>query len=82
MAREALNWRYDDLYEGLFHDGTLKRWSAKQSVDFPNAARDGVTLWVAQMDLDPDRAWLAKPPLAVQQIPDEPEPEPDSPTVE
>lgn len=67
MAREALNWRYDDLHEGLFHDGTLTRWSDKRSVDFPNAARDGVTLWVAQMDLDPKRSWLSKPPLAVQQ---------------
>ena len=59
MENEAANWRYDELYGGKFHDGTFKNWSEKRSASHPYSHRDGVTIWVAPEDLDPDDKFLS-----------------------
>lgn len=61
VDREALNWQYDQTYEGLFHDGTFTKWSEERTEEFPNTARDGVTLWVSSLEIDKHREWLVRP---------------------
>lgn len=46
---------YDRLHEKEpFHDGTWSRWSEKPSAEFRFHYMDGVTIWAAPMDLNPD----------------------------
>lgn len=48
VALEAARRIHADEYESQqWHDGDFKRWSAKQSAEFPNHFMDGVSIWVA-----------------------------------
>lgn len=58
MEEAAANAKYDDLYGGKFHDGTFKNWSEKRNASHPYGHRDGVRIWVAETDLDPDDEFL------------------------
>lgn len=41
-----------------FHDGA-GNWAKERSRDFPYHYRDGVTIWVAPVDVNPDDDFLA-----------------------
>lgn len=54
MERDAAQAAYDELHkEQQYHDGTFTNWVAKRSVEFPYAANEGVTIGVADSDLQP-----------------------------
>ncbi len=60
MESAAARWRYGVLHEEeRFHDGTHRNWSKTRSKDFPYDRDDGVTIWVAPMDLNPEDRFLA-----------------------
>jgi hypothetical protein len=55
MEREAAKGLYAGLHEKQpFHDGTFTRWAEKRSPAFPYHYLDGVTVWVAAVDHNPD----------------------------
>jgi hypothetical protein len=62
MERAAAAWKYERLHgdesSRRFHDGTFKNWSRERSAAFPYAHDDGVTIWVATEDLNPDDNFL------------------------
>ena len=58
MESAAANARYDEQYGGKFHDGTFANWSEKRTPDTPYGHRDGVTIWVAPADINPDDDFL------------------------
>jgi hypothetical protein len=59
MEAAAANWRYDDLHEKApYHDGAFTSWAKTRSLSHPYHARDGVSVWVAQADLNPTDAFL------------------------
>lgn len=58
MEQAAAEWRYDELYSDKFHDGTFKNWSEKRSRKYPYGHRDGVSIWVAPADVNPDDDFL------------------------
>lgn len=59
MELAAAEWLYDEVHDGwAFHDGTFKRWSKDRNARYPYHYRDGVTLWVARDDANPDDDFL------------------------
>lgn len=51
------------LYEILhkdepYHDGTFEAWAKDPSPDFPFHFADGVTIWMAEVDVNPDDKFL------------------------
>jgi hypothetical protein len=59
MDRAAANARYDSLHEELpYHDGSFEDWVKERSASHPYASRDGVTIWVHDVDLDPQDDFL------------------------
>lgn len=59
MEEQAARRRYHDLHEkAAFHDGTFTEWAEKASGEFPYHRDDGVTIWVADRDLNPDDDFL------------------------
>lgn len=55
---------YDALHkERPYHDGTFSRWAKEFSEMTPFHYSDGVTLWVAPVDLTPDDDFLTAPTL-------------------
>lgn len=63
MEQAAADWRYDQLHkERPFHDGTFpddpRAWMKERSKSHPYHYRDGVTLWVAEVDLAPHDHFL------------------------
>ncbi len=41
-----------------FHDGSFSRWSKEPSREFPFHYLDGVTIWLAPTDVNPDDDFL------------------------
>lgn len=59
METEAAKRLYSLLHEDKpFHDGTFTSWSDKPSKAHPYHHGDGVTVWVAPVDLTPDDKFL------------------------
>lgn len=63
METDAANARYDAKHEKRpFHDGTFPKdphkWAEKRSSRHPYHARDGVSIWVHDVDLSPDDDFL------------------------
>jgi hypothetical protein len=59
MEQAAADRRYSALHEDLpFHDGEFKHWSKHASLDTPYHYQDGVNIWVADADLNPDDNFL------------------------
>lgn len=75
MEQAAADRIYSELHEARpYHDGTFKNWVEKPSPAFPYHFSDGVTVFVAASDLNPDDDFLSPPePLAATHSPDEPE---------
>lgn len=62
METAAANRRYDALHEKQpFHDGTFSRWSEKATAATPYHFHDGVTVYVAETDLNPNDDFLGGP---------------------
>jgi hypothetical protein len=60
MALQSAEAKYDELHKDLpFHDGTFSNWSVDRSRQAPFHYRDGVSLWVADIDLTPDDDFLS-----------------------
>jgi len=60
MALQSAEAKYDDLHKALpFHDGTFSNWAAERSKQTPFQYREGVSLWVANIDLTPDDEFLS-----------------------
>lgn len=59
MSREAAGRAYDRKHEDApFHDGTFRRWSRDYSRGTPFHYRDGVAVWVAGEDVNPDDQFI------------------------
>jgi hypothetical protein len=60
MALASAEAKYDELHKDLpFHDGTFSNWAPERSSQTPFHYRDGVSLWVANIDLTPDDDFLS-----------------------
>lgn len=63
MELAGTQWKYDQLHQDApYHDGTFpddpEQWSEKRTKEHPYHYLDGVTLWVADTDLDPHDHFL------------------------
>jgi len=59
MERAAADRRYRALHEDRpYHDGTFGHWSKEPSLSAPYRFDDGVTIWVASTDVNPDDDFL------------------------
>lgn len=63
MERAAANAKYDERHKTqAYHDGTfptdLAGWATERSASHPYHARDGVTIWVHETDLNPEDDFL------------------------
>lgn len=48
-----------DLHEALpYHDGQYRNWGKERTASTPYRYDDGVTIWVANYDVDPDDKFL------------------------
>lgn len=62
MANAAANRRYDEVHQDLpFHDGTFTKWAKESSLATPYHYREGVNVWVADVDWTPDDDFLTPP---------------------
>lgn len=62
MERASAQRIYDALHEARpWHDGSFQRWSSERSKAFPFHHSDGVTITVADEDLNPDDHFLSAP---------------------
>lgn len=62
MERAAAEARYDKLHEDRpYHDGAFLNWSDKRNGHYPYHYKDGVTVWVAAEDHNPDDDFLSPP---------------------
>lgn len=53
---------YSLLHEAKpYHDGTFKSWAEKASVSHPFHYSDGVTVFAAESDLNPEDKFLSDP---------------------
>lgn len=60
MELRAAERKWAALHEAMpWHDGTFSSWSQERSASHPCHYTDGVTLWVAEVDYDPDGDWLS-----------------------
>jgi hypothetical protein len=54
LERAVAERLYEQLHkEQPFHDGTFSRWSKEPSAETPAHFLDGVSIWVAERDLNP-----------------------------
>lgn len=61
MERAAAERRYSKLHEALpYHDGTFTSWAKESSAAHPYHFHDGVTIWVAREDVNPDDDFLTR----------------------
>ena len=61
MERVAAARQYERLHEDApWHDGTFTSWRKEPSASHPYRADDGVTIWVASVDLNPDDEFTTK----------------------
>jgi hypothetical protein len=52
---------YDLLHEKRpYHDGSFSRWAKESSRQFPFHYLDGVTIWLAPVDMNPDDDFLSE----------------------
>lgn len=59
MELAAAQWRYSQMHEDRpYHDGTFTKWAKERSAKYPYHADDGVTIWVAETDLNPHDHFL------------------------
>ena len=59
MQRAAADRKYDALHKAApYHDGSFGSWSKEPDAAHPFHFRDGVTIWVAPVDVDPDNGFL------------------------
>lgn len=59
MQLRAAERLYGLLHEKQpYHDGTFKRWAKEPSPEFPFHYLDGVSLWLANEDTNPDDDFL------------------------
>jgi hypothetical protein len=59
MERLAAQRRWVRLHDDKpYHDGSFDRWAEKPSAEFPYHRDDGVTIWVANLDVRPDDDFL------------------------
>jgi len=62
MEHAAAERRYKKLHEALpFHDGTFESWAKEASRSHPYHFLDGVRIYVAPADVNPDDAFLSDP---------------------
>ena len=62
MAREAAKRTYDDLHaKRPWHDGTFTTWTAERTTGTPFHYLDGVGIYVAPVDINPDDHFLEAP---------------------
>lgn len=61
MAQAWAEHRYNEMHKDApFHDGTFTEWGSERTRRTPFHFRDdGVTLWMASVDLSPDDDFLA-----------------------
>lgn len=59
MQAAAANRLYDLAHEDKpYHDGSFTRWAKEPSRQFPFHYRDGVTIWLSPVELNPDDDFL------------------------
>lgn len=59
MELAAANWLYDQRHEAApYHDGSFEDWAKERSASHPYHYRDGVRLWVSDVDYSPGDAFL------------------------
>lgn len=59
MESAAANDRYESKHKDRpYHDGSFKSWAKDRSRQHPYHFRDGVTVWVHDVDLSPDDDFL------------------------
>ena len=57
--RKAAERRFEQIHERLpYHDGTETSWAKEPSRDHPYRYDDGVHIWVADTDVNPDDDFL------------------------
>jgi hypothetical protein len=62
MQLAAANRRYDAIHKNKpYHDGRFLTWADKPSALTPFHHRDGVRLYVARYDVNPDDQFLTPP---------------------
>ncbi|MDF9716032.1 hypothetical protein [Nocardioides sp. ChNu-99] len=60
--REATEALYAQLHKDApYHDGTEESWAKDRSPDHPFHYSDGVTIWIADEDVNPDDRFLTPP---------------------
>lgn len=60
VEQKASEWRYDELHKARpFHDGTFSNWSAERDQEHPCHYLDGVTIYTAAVDLNPNDKFLS-----------------------
>lgn len=65
MELAAADRKWESLHKDRpFHDGSFKSWRVERSDSHPYHYTDGVRLWVAEVDYEPDGDWLSTPGLA------------------
>lgn len=61
MQLAAANRIYDMRHEDRpYHDGSFSRWAAEPSRQFPFHYRDGVTIWLSPVELNPEDDFLGQ----------------------
>lgn len=61
MVRDAVERKYERLHEHApYHDGTFESWAKEPSVEHPYHFKAGVTIWVADHDVNPDDDFLRR----------------------
>jgi hypothetical protein len=59
---------YDMLHEERpYHDGSFALWAKEPSREFPFHYRDGVTIWLSPVELNPDDDFLS-PSVATEEL--------------
>lgn len=59
MQQKGAERRYDLRHEDMpFHDGKFESWREKPDPDHLFHYRDGVTIWMAETDVNPEDKFL------------------------
>jgi hypothetical protein len=59
MDLAAAEWKWASLHEKEpFHDGSFEDWVKERSDSHPFHYSDGVRIWVADVDYEPEGTWL------------------------
>lgn len=68
MELKTAQRKWDELHKELqYHDGTFTHWTASRTDATPYHYSDGVHLYVAPFDVNPDDRFL-NPPLGMSEI--------------